>query len=664
MSYQINFTDSVNKGFIQVDENTVNTETSLDLPGRLKSDYGKLILENLLHLMENFANNNPPTNPIEGQLWYDTTLGIDQLKVYDGVQWVSASNIKKSNSRPLSVESNLGDLWVDTTNQQLFLYNGNDWTLIGPEFSLGSNTGAKFEEIIDTTNVARSVVVNYVNSIPLLIVSNDEFTPKSTITGFSLIRAGLNLATGLKYYGTAEAAENLIIPGEGNVFSSNFARRDKDNTFTRPIRIQNNGGISIGETPSLQLSILSSNSILRNLASNGDIQFRLTQGVNSNTVLTLKSNGRLGVNTANPAEALDVVGNIKTSGNILAAGTLEVNGTTLLKDNVTVNGNLSAGNITVSDILPSSSGKNIGTNLLRFNNVFAQTINSTTFTGNTFTGTFFGTLTGSATSLSSNTQFQMLGEVQSTNIISFGGSGNVGGSTRVFDTIISPTFITNKPVATSVKADDEILIVINNELRKIRQELLVSTVPIIPTGLITPYGGDIPPSGWLLCDGSTVLISGYSVLFSIVGWKFDPTLTGSSSFKLPDLRGRFPLGNTSMLNTGLNISNTNFDTTKVINEPESSQLGAISGSSTKIIQSDNLPEHNHTLSKGGTTFYASTNIPNAPGSDVNIPNFFGNLQSSSISQTGGVAGNIGDPLSVINPYQTVNYIIYTGATNQ
>ena len=40
-------------------------------------------------MLENFANANPPSNPVEGQLWYDTTAGIDQLKymmVHNGYQ--------------------------------------------------------------------------------------------------------------------------------------------------------------------------------------------------------------------------------------------------------------------------------------------------------------------------------------------------------------------------------------------------------------------------------------------------------------------------------------------------------------------------------------------------------------------------------------------------
>jgi microcystin-dependent protein len=666
MSYQINFTDNVNKGFIQVDDNSVNNETSLSLPGRNKSDYGKLILENLLHLAENFANNNPPINPIEGQLWYDTTVGVDQLKVYDGALWVSASSIKKANSRPESVESNLGDLWVDTVNQQLFLYNGNDWTLIGPEFSLGSNTGAKFEEIIDTTNITRPVVVNYVNGIPLLIISSVEFTPKSTISGFSVIRAGTNIATGLKYYGTAEAAESLIIPSEGNVSASNFARRDVDNTFARPIRVQNNTGISIGETPTLQLVVAASNSVLRNLATNGDIQFRLTEGAGSNTVLTLKSDKKVGINKVNPTEALDVAGNIKTSGNILVDGTVEVDGEVDIQNNLIVSGNLSVGNVTLKDITPDQTGRNIGTNSLRFNNIFSQTVNATTFTGGTFTGTFVGTLDGAATSLTSPTIFQLSGEVNSTNQITYGNSGNIGG-TRTFNTVISPTFITSKPVSSTINTTDEMLIIRDNngtdEILKVTQEVLVSNIPTIPAGSISLYGGSVAPAGWLFCDGSVIPVSAYNNLFTAISWNFDPTLTNTSNFRLPDLRGRFALGRLSMDNAI--DPNPDAPSVDAVNDPEASVLGAKAGSANKTIDAENLPDHAHTLTGDeGTEFYAITNISNAPDSGVNslAANISGSLLSSNITQTGSVIGTTGEELSVVNPYQTINYIIYAGAT--
>lgn len=657
MSYQISFTDSVNKGFIQVDDNTVNNETSLKLPGRTKSDYGELVLENLLHLMENFANNNPPTNPVEGQLWYDTTVGVDQLKVYDGAQFVSASSIKKANSRPETGESNLGDLWVDTVNQQLFLYNGNDWTLIGPDFSLGSNTGAKFEIIIDTTNVERSVIVNYVEGEPLLIISDVEFRPKLSISqnGFpqgTIIKQGINIAAGTKYYGTSEKAEALIV-GNVAIPAANFARRDTDNTFVKSLRIQNNGGISIGETPTLQIAIAgSANSIFRNLASGGDLQFRLTESTGSNTVLTLKSNKQVGINTANPTEALEVVGNVKASGNLLINGSAEVNGAVLLTDNLIVTGAVSTGNITTKNLLPDEPGRNIGTATDRFNNIFSQTVSATTFTGSTFTGTFNGTLNGAATSLTANSVFSLAGDVVSTNQIIYGGAGNVGGS-KIFTTEISSDFITTKTATSEVAVDDELLIVRNNQLLKVTQETLVSTIPLIPIGTILQYGGDIAPPGWLMCDGSILSVAIYNSLHSVIRWKYNPSLTNSLNFKLPDYRGRVPLGNTTM-----GINPTPAELTEVV---DSGPLGSTGGSPTVTISDENLPDHFHSLEgDSNTQFYAVTNISDTPDSDSVNLNTGGTLPSSGITRTGSVIGTTGQPFVAIDPYQTTNYIIYAG----
>ena len=101
MAYTVNFTDVVNKGSLTVDDGTVNQQTSLALPGRNTTSYGTIIAENFLHLLENFAKNTSPANPVEGQLWYDTTVGVDQLKIYDGTQWVASGGLKKALTQPL-----------------------------------------------------------------------------------------------------------------------------------------------------------------------------------------------------------------------------------------------------------------------------------------------------------------------------------------------------------------------------------------------------------------------------------------------------------------------------------------------------------------------------------------------------------------------------------
>ena len=93
MSYTISFSDAVNKGTITVEDNTVNSQTSLQFPGKNTTSYGTIIAENFLHVLENFANTAAPRNPVQGQLWYDSTAGTDLLKVYEKKKGVSFSTL-------------------------------------------------------------------------------------------------------------------------------------------------------------------------------------------------------------------------------------------------------------------------------------------------------------------------------------------------------------------------------------------------------------------------------------------------------------------------------------------------------------------------------------------------------------------------------------------
>ncbi len=95
MAYEIKYTDFVNKGIITVEDGTINDETSIVFVGRNYTGYGQVFAENFLHLLENFANSTAPQRPVEGQLWYDTSLGVDQLKIYDGTNWVASGGLKK-----------------------------------------------------------------------------------------------------------------------------------------------------------------------------------------------------------------------------------------------------------------------------------------------------------------------------------------------------------------------------------------------------------------------------------------------------------------------------------------------------------------------------------------------------------------------------------------
>jgi hypothetical protein len=64
--------------------------TTLVFYGKGIADYGEKIQQNLLNLLENFANTSSPVQPIQGQLWYDAAT--TQLRAYNGVEWKSVIN--------------------------------------------------------------------------------------------------------------------------------------------------------------------------------------------------------------------------------------------------------------------------------------------------------------------------------------------------------------------------------------------------------------------------------------------------------------------------------------------------------------------------------------------------------------------------------------------
>lgn len=70
---------------------------------------------------------------------------------------------------------------------------------------------------------------------------------------------------------------------------------------------------------------------------------------------------------------------------------------------------------------------------------------------------------------------------------------------------------------------------------------LVNLDAVQPVGSIHEYAGTTPPNNWLLCDGSAVSRTAYSELYAVIGTTFGVG-DGSSTFNLPDFRGRSPLG--------------------------------------------------------------------------------------------------------------------------
>jgi len=91
MSYQVNrfSSDSFDTGWpLLISDNLVNNTYGVNLLGRGVTNYGELVAENFVYLLENFAGTNPPQNAITGQLWYESnpaTPGAGTLRVFNGV---------------------------------------------------------------------------------------------------------------------------------------------------------------------------------------------------------------------------------------------------------------------------------------------------------------------------------------------------------------------------------------------------------------------------------------------------------------------------------------------------------------------------------------------------------------------------------------------------
>ena len=670
MAYTVNHTDLANKGSITVEDNTLNQTTSLSLPGRNTTAYGTAIAENFLHLLENFTNSTAPGNPVEGQLWYDNTPGVDQLKLYDGTTWISASGLKKATTQPGAAQSVTGDLWVDTDNQQLFLYTGSGWVLVGPSFSDGLSTGVKADTIVGTNNVSYTCLVVEVSAKTLAIYSTAAFTPKTTITGFTTINPGFNLSsadiTGAgagKYYGTAEKAEALVVGGT-SVAASNFMRNDANSQSLYPITVKNNGGITVGASSTLTMGIEGQAGIIGHNTSGSNIDVRVNNNGTTTTVMRFDSTSKVGINNLSPDQALDVSGNIQTDSALLVDGTTDAStiatGSIITKGGVGIAKKLFvggdsniAGLLTTQNIVPNSNtARNLGTANEQWLNVYSQN-----FIGNV-TGNVTGTVSGrsgSTDKLASSTTFQMNGDVTAPSF-TFDGQD---ASTKTFTTSISNSFVANKPEVSSTLTSDELLVnrvTGDTGVYKVSRTNLFKSIPTLPIGMITPYGGDTAPTDWVLCYGQEVTIAEYQNLFNVIGYNFkDQSLVAAGKFALPDLRGRFALGKDNMGGGSANV----------VTSAAADTIGSVEGQQNRSLAVGNLPEHEHDLrGPSGDQYYTIRDIsgvPNDPqGIQYDAPT--GTGQGQAYATSGGVLTNnaLGTAVDIMNPYMTVQYIMYAG----
>ncbi len=163
---------------------------------------------------------------------------------------------------------------------------------------------------------------------------------------------------------------------------------------------------------------------------------------------------------------------------------------------------------------------------------------------------------------------------------------------------------------------------------------------LVPVGTIHPYAGATVPTGWALCDGSSVPRDGtYARLFAVIGAAFGST--DGASFNLPDLRGRFLRG---------------VDGSAGIDPNKDSRIalktGGNAGNNVGSAQADAMQGHAHF-----PRFYYS----GSGGYSTSITNYtYNGPVTQTISTTDPVASNYGTPRLSTETRPTnvyVNFII-------
>lgn len=130
----------------------------------------------------------------------------------------------------------------------------------------------------------------------------------------------------------------------------------------------------------------------------------------------------------------------------------------------------------------------------------------------------------------------------------------------------------------------------------------------VPPGALTMYCNATPPSGWLICDGTAISRSTYSTLFTIISTTYGVG-DGSTTFNLPDLRGRVPVGQGS--HADVSSLNANDGQAVANRRPKHRTTNALVGGGATSTES---ATHTHSGTTGIESATHTHSLPSAYGS--------------------------------------------------
>jgi len=160
----------------------------------------------------------------------------------------------------------------------------------------------------------------------------------------------------------------------------------------------------------------------------------------------------------------------------------------------------------------------------------------------------------------------------------------------------------------------------------------------IETGTIVEWTTATIPTGFLVCDGSNVSRTTYAALFAVIGTTYGSG-DGSTTFGLPDLEDRIPIGKSSTY-----------------------ALASTGGAASVTLSTAQLPAHGHTITSGSGAFAGDLGLVQCPeGSDGNKYGTGDDARDASSEDARYRANNTGSgsSVSVLQPYIALNFMIKT-----